>query len=164
MTDLTKVTKAQEGGGGVVVRAMTEQDIPEVLRMEREVFSDAWAPESFTAVFRYDYLNGLCAVASDEPEKILGYAVYSVVFEEMNLDNLCVAPAFRRLHIGEMLLSAALSGGREKGASMCFLEVRAGNFPAIALYEKAGFCFDRLRKDYYQEPAEDARLYHKELS
>ena len=36
--------------------------------------------------------------------------------------------------------------------------VRAGNAPAIALYEKLGFTPVGRRKDFYRDPVEDALL------
>ena len=44
------------------------------------------------------------------------------------------------------------------------LEVRAGNLPALALYEKHGYRRTGLRKGYYTEPREDAVLMTKEFS
>jgi len=46
----------------------------------------------------------------------------------------------------------------------CFLEVRAGNHAALALYEKAGFARRGLRRNYYRDPADDALIMGKTLS
>ena len=46
----------------------------------------------------------------------------------------------------------------EGGARVSFLEVRAGNAPAIHLYEKAGYHTEGVRKKYYQDNHEDALL------
>ena len=39
-----------------------------------------------------------------------------------------------------------------------YLEVRESNRAAIALYEKLGFRREGLRRDYYEEPRENAVL------
>ena len=44
------------------------------------------------------------------------------------------------------------------------LEVRKSNQPAIGLYEKLGFTRDGLRKNYYENPIEDAVLMSKRLT
>ena len=44
------------------------------------------------------------------------------------------------------------------------LEVRAGNAPAIALYGKFGFQKIHIRKNYYQDPVEDALILEKDLT
>ena len=48
--------------------------------------------------------------------------------------------------------------GRERGLSFLTLEVRAGNAPAIALYEKNGYARVGRRPGYYDHPKEDAIL------
>ena len=59
------------------------------------------------------------------------------------------------------LLAMALHTGKEVGAEEFTLEVRAGNVPAISLYEKHGFTRVGLRKNYYDRPKEDAILMTK---
>jgi ribosomal-protein-alanine N-acetyltransferase len=48
--------------------------------------------------------------------------------------------------------------------SFVTLEVRAGNAPAIALYEKHGFQRVGLRRNYYERPKEDALIMTKFFS
>ena len=55
------------------------------------------------------------------------------------------------------LLDAYIQYGREHLAFLT-LEVRAGNAPAIALYEKLGFREVGRRKNYYRAEHEDALL------
>jgi ribosomal-protein-alanine N-acetyltransferase len=49
-----------------------------------------------------------------------------------------------------------LGEGQRLGASAAFLEVRAENAVAKALYEKCGFREIARRRNYYSEPVEDA--------
>ena len=44
------------------------------------------------------------------------------------------------------------------GARVSFLEVRAGNRPALHLYETTGYHTESVRKQYYQDNHEDALL------
>ena len=53
---------------------------------------------------------------------------------------------------------------QEKGVLTVLLEVRAGNVPAIGLYEKNGFAKIGLRKEYYQNPKEDALILQRSLA
>jgi ribosomal-protein-alanine N-acetyltransferase len=50
-----------------------------------------------------------------------------------------------------------------KGVKKCFLELRASNTAARNLYEKRGFFRVASRKDYYEEPVEDATVMKLEL-
>jgi ribosomal-protein-alanine N-acetyltransferase len=50
------------------------------------------------------------------------------------------------------------------GATSAPLEVRASNHAARALYEGLGFKVEGVRRDYYQEPREDALiLWNRDL-
>ena len=68
----------------------------------------------------------------------------------------------RRSDLPELLAPAGdfdcLVAAVEAGAVRIMLEVRAGNHPAIALYEAEGFVQVGRRKNYYQAPREDALL------
>ena len=51
---------------------------------------------------------------------------------------------------------------RAEGAAHVFLEVRAGNAGALALYKKYGFIVAGLRPRYYKDNNEDAILMNLE--
>jgi ribosomal-protein-alanine N-acetyltransferase len=56
-----------------------------------------------------------------------------------------------------------LEVGRHAGAPRAFLELRAGNSSALALYEKCGFNVTATRNRYYCDPVEDALVMIIEL-
>jgi ribosomal protein S18 acetylase RimI-like enzyme len=55
------------------------------------------------------------------------------------LNDLYVAPAFRRQNVAAGLISEAVSLGKQTGAARIILETDTDNFQAQALYEKIGF-------------------------
>ena len=58
-------------------------------------------------------------------------------------------------------MTRVLSDMKNRGAAVCFLEVRSKNSAAIALYESFGFQKISLRKHYYKD--DDAVVMKKEL-
>ena len=141
------------------IEAMRLEDIPEVLHLEREAFEQmAWHAGDFEA-----------AIASkcDFPLVIrttglAGYAVLRIIAPEAEIENICVAPACRRSGVGEALMEEMLRLTAERDAERIFLEVRAHNEPAKALYRKRGFVESYRRRNYYQGPTEDAIIMMKE--
>ena len=135
---------------------MTADHLPQVAALEKICFpADPWSE----ALFR-DALEcpGAALLAAEKEDgAVLGYAVLSAVLDEGNLDNIAVAPSCRRQGVADALLSALTDFGRTN-LSVLFLEVRASNLPAIALYEKHGFIPMGRRKNYYESPREDALL------
>jgi ribosomal-protein-alanine N-acetyltransferase len=70
-------------------------------------------------------------------------------FEEMHLLNLTVAPAWQGRGLARRLLDVLLQRCRDAHAATLWLEVRASNQRARALYRQRGFSEVGLRKGYY---------------
>jgi len=70
--------------------------------------------------------------------------------EEIEALNLAVAPSQRRRGAASALVQALPS------EPACFLEVRASNVRALALYRRTGFVEAGRRPAYYTAPVEDA--------
>ena len=92
-----------------------------------------------------------------------GLAAWQLAAGEASLYTLTVAPEARRTGAGTALLHQSLEALRGEGAEVAFLEVRASNAGAIALYEQAGFVADGRRPRFYQNTTEDAVLMHRAL-
>lgn len=91
-----------------------------------------------------------------EPPVVAGYAAFHRIGDEAELHNLAVDPAQRRRGLGRALLAAGVRTMRELGVRHLFLEVRATNLAAIELYRSLGFRLLYTRRNYYQNPEEDA--------
>jgi ribosomal-protein-alanine N-acetyltransferase len=87
---------------------------------------------------------------------IAGYIVARETAGELHINNVAIREEYRRQGIGSALLRRILEDGKRLGATKAFLEVRAGNFAARALYERCGFSPIARRPNYYSDPREDA--------
>ncbi|WP_213959417.1 ribosomal protein S18-alanine N-acetyltransferase [Variovorax sp. dw_954] len=97
--------------------------------------------------------------AGREPIELIGYFVAMKGVDEVHLLNLTVASAFQRQGWAPMLLETLAGWSRGQGAQWLWLEVRASNARAIAVYERGGFRRVGVRKGYYpalQNQREDA--------
>jgi len=81
-----------------------------------------------------------------------GFALGRVVADEAELLTIAVDPGARRRGLGRRLLDAFLTDCAARGADAVFLEVNAGNAPALALYHSAGFSVAGRRRAYYHAP------------
>ena len=117
-----------------------------------------WHAEDFLRMARET--DALYLVA-EENGKILGSAGMRIILEEGDIDNVVVAKEVRGRGIGKALLAELLREGTQAGCTAFTLEVRAGNAPAIALYEVAGFVSEGIRPGFYDLPKEDAIIYWK---
>jgi len=129
--------------------------LPQLAALERACFSHPWS-EAMLAEELYND-NASLVAAEGEDGTVLGYGMVRAVLDEGCLERIAVVPAYRRQGVAEELLSAFLRFGQAHLAFLT-LEVREGNAPAIALYEKLGFREVGRRKNYYPERKEDAVL------
>jgi ribosomal-protein-alanine N-acetyltransferase len=135
---------------------MTEAHLDAVMRHEHEMFG----PESWTrAGYRSelsDTRHRYYLAAEDDDGTLLGWAGLMVVAEDAQILTVGVVPAARRRGIGQGLLDAMLDEAKRRGALAVFLEVRADNDAAQALYRRNGFVDLRVRRGYYDSGRADA--------
>ncbi len=126
-------------------RSMQENDLDAVLALEQTIYTHPWTRGNFQDSLR----AGHHAWVMMQNDSIIGYAVTIVVLDEAQLLNLSVAASFHRQGYGSALLRHVNKEAAAMGADYVFLEVRASNVPAIALYQKVGFIEVSVRKGYY---------------
>lgn len=127
--------------------------------IERACFTQPWSRDSIA--FEMTCEDSVF-LAAEEDGRIVGFIIARRSFEEAEILNVATAPDMRRRGIGDSLLSTAIQRLEGSGTEKMFLEVRAGNVPAISLYEKYGFVPFGRRRAYYDHPTEDAILMHRE--
>ena len=170
-------------------KARQAQDLADVAAMEQEMFSDAWSLETLTDTIRYSYNHILLIstegdirplvseedvadsfVVGEEEQKTAGYLIYADPSDEAELHRIAILPEYRRHGLARKLMAELLlrtghvsvEDSQVPNAKPLFLEVRAGNTAAIALYLANHFQEIDRRKNYYHNPDEDAvvmRLY-----
>ena len=147
------------------IRLASEDDIPALIDLERQAFTSAhWSEELYRSFFSEHQWRLVLLAQSAGDNKPVGFLVAQCVDAEWELENIVVAPAQQRKGLGGQLLAAMISKARDGKGEAVFLEVRASNTPARALYEKTGFRQTGMRKSYYQNPLEDAVLYRLDLT
>ena len=94
-------------------RAWTYADIYAIAALEKECFSDAWTFRMLADSF---FSESAMTLLAEEGGEILGYAVFSVLFEEAELADIAVSPAARRRGIAAALLDRLEGQARRAGA------------------------------------------------
>jgi ribosomal-protein-alanine N-acetyltransferase len=147
--------------GIVLIRAAAREDLPGIVALERRSFPDPWSVGSFRFALMDDARFVLVAEVGG---KLVGYAVGVAAADEAELSNIAVLDSARRSGVGRALLSAVIREAMNRRAARLYLEVRASNAAARALYSSAGFDETGRRRGYYSRPAEDAIMMMKELA
>ncbi|WP_167630521.1 ribosomal protein S18-alanine N-acetyltransferase [Listeria valentina] len=138
------------------------KDIPELLTIERAVFSSPWTAEAFLGEFTANqYAYYLLAKLNDE---VIGYAGIWLILDEGHITNVAILPDYQGNGHGEALMRELISVAQKFGAKHLTLEVRTSNQPAQNLYRKLKFQNGALRKNYYPDNGEDALVMWVDLT
>jgi ribosomal-protein-alanine N-acetyltransferase len=127
------------------VRSMRASDLDHVVRNESAAYENGWNKRIFVDCLRAGYL---CWVLANK-QQIVAHGVMSVAIGECHLLTLCVNPDYQRQGFGRRLFRLLLERAYKLDARECFLEVRASNAKAIALYRSLGFVQIGERRNYY---------------
>lgn len=155
------------------LRPMEERDLSGTAELERLSFSVPWSEtvlkESLES--RLDFLwvleqgeDGAGESPSLETERargtgnLVGYCNLRVIVGEGELMRIAVHPEFRGRGLSRKLMDRLSETAREQGAEAVTLEVRTSNRAAIELYKSYGFREEAVRKNYYENPVEDALI------
>ncbi len=141
-------------------RPMRPEDLAPCAAIEAGV-PDGWSERAISCELSQEISR--LFVAQTEEGAIAALAIFQLVCGEASLCAVSTAPSMRRQGAAEQLLSAAFSALFAQGAQTVFLEVRSHNTAARALYRKLGFEEIGLRRNFYQNPADDAILMSKPL-
>ena len=153
----------------VSVSNMTEHELLEVVDLEERCGLSHWGWDAYHAELQSEHRHLMLVARVAGPpdsdvETIAGYIVARLTAGELHINNLAVHEKSRRCGVGTALLNRVIETAQLGGGLAAFLEVRAGNAPAQAFYEKRGFFVAGRRRDYYSAPAEDALIMSTQLA
>lgn len=86
----------------VHVRWMIQRDMPEVLAIENEIYSQPWSEEDFKTCLRVRNCIGMVA---ETEGKAVGYIIYALEKGRFTLMRITVDPGYHRTGVGSKLLT-----------------------------------------------------------
>ena len=108
---------------------------------------------------KYCLANPDCVVlAARDARRLVGFAIMEFLDDRAHLSLLAVKPGFQRMGVGRALLEWLHSSARTAGTFLGHREVRAGNRPAMAFYERLGFREAGARRGYYADREDAVRM------
>ena len=139
----------------MTVRTAAPEDAEVLAVISAASLSEKWNSRDFLSTMETTGGQVICA---EEQDQIVGYAVFYHAADEAELTGIAVLPDRRRCGAGRLLMEEMIRCLKEMQIRKVFLEVRAANEPAHALYRKFGFLTVGVRPGFYSAPKEDADL------
>jgi ribosomal-protein-alanine N-acetyltransferase len=150
----------------VLLRQARDSDVPALAALEAACFTHPWTAAQIAEELAAAPPGGIFVL--EGPRRpggtggLCAYCAFRLVLDEMHVLNVAVSPGERRRGLARRLLGFVLRRAARAGARRAFLELRAGNASALALYESLGFRRLSLRRGYYRDPVEDALVLVRE--
>lgn len=145
----------------LIIKDMTLDDIDEIMKIESVSFPTPWPKSLFQREIEYPkaYIKVL-----KEGSSVLGYIATWIIYDEVHILNIAIHPGHRRKGYGELLINDCINHFKNRHIRLILLEVRVNNIAAIKLYEKLGFKEVLVRKKYYSDTGEDAKIMILDLN
>lgn len=142
----------------LVIKTLTEEYVDAVCVLEEEAFSMPWHRESFLEMISNE--NACYLVGVFEGQVVASCGLRNIVGDG-EITNVVTSGSMRRKGIGRQMLLKLMEEGINMGVEAFTLEVRKSNQGAIHLYESLGFVTEGIRKNFYEDPVEDALIMWK---
>jgi ribosomal-protein-alanine N-acetyltransferase len=133
------------------ISSLNPEDLAQAWAVEQRSHAFPWSEKTFASNQGERYLNFRLNV----DDEMAAFAITQVVLDEATLFNIAVDPAWQRRGLGRQLLTHLIGELEQRDVLTLWLEVRASNVAAIALYESLGFNEVTVRRNYY--PTTDGR-------
>lgn len=146
------------------MRRMEEEDLPEVLQIEKLCYPNPWREMTFRGEIYNQPISFPFVFVHKYQRRIIGYIIFWCIKERAQINNIAVHPDFRRMGIAEAVMRQVLDQIRKAGTELVTLEVRPSNIAARSLYKKLDFEVIGIRENYYNNPPENALIMGKFLS
>jgi ribosomal-protein-alanine N-acetyltransferase len=146
----------------ITLRPATTDDVDAIMAIEAPVFGhEAWSTEAMAR----DVGDSNCVYfVAEAGTEVIAYAglLCPPGSGEADVQTIAVLPAARSKGLGRRLMAQLLAAAEQRRATRIFLEVRADNPQAIALYSSLGFEEIAVRPGYYQPEGVDAVVMRRE--
>ncbi len=139
------------------VTVMTDSHVDAVVEIENQCFSHPWTKDGIIEAQN----NRTHFLVFEKAGCVMGYVGISVILDEGYITNLATLPQYRNMGVASALLTKLDDFAKLHGLCFISLEVRQSNQTAISLYERFGYKTEGLRKNFYDDPKEDALIMTK---
>jgi ribosomal-protein-alanine N-acetyltransferase len=141
----------------VFARLLDESAVDEIVELENAAFTNPWSREALLWELRNSDVTRVYS-ARDDSGALVAFCACWIIFDELHVNTLAVAPPARRKRVATDLMAFVIADAVASGATKATLEVRESNTAAVRLYESLGFRTTARRRGYYRQPEEDALI------
>lgn len=147
-------------GSSLDIRWMLQDDINDVMLIEKECFTIPWQKKDFQTCLAKKSI--VCIVAKISG-RIIGFIIYERMKKRLQLLNLAIHPKYRRRGIASTLIKKVTTRKEDDACIIVAAEVRESNLSCQLLLKNCGFIASQILPKYYVDTEEDAYEFLYEL-
>ena len=138
-----------------MIQKLNVNDIDAIYEVEKASFKKPWEKSVIEGTVKQ---KSYCFFGVFNDDEICGYSSLTIVAGECYVNRIAVKNEHRKKGYASELFSAMIDYCIEKNAEFISLEVRVSNTPAINLYKKFGLEAVGERRNFYDDPVENAAI------
>lgn len=135
------------------LRWMIRRDMPDVLEIEKQCFTSPWPEQEFVNTLK---LRNCIGMVAEKNEAVVGFMIYVLEREHLQLINFAVHPVMWRKGIGsELMEKLKFKVGQQRRTSIID-EVRETNLKMQQFLRHHGFVATGVLRQAFEDTGEDA--------
>lgn len=153
----------------ITITNFAAKHIDDILNIQAETGLSFWSKNDYLSELARN--DSIFKIARNSDKKIIGFALVrllignanasNISFDSSEILNIAVLNSFQKKGAGQIIFDEILLALKDKNIKEIWLEVRASNVKAIGFYQKNGFEMQFERKNYYQNPTENALIFRR---
>ena len=147
--------------GEIRILSFKEADLDRIMEIENDSFASPWTRQCYLDL---SPLETISFFVVKDGEELVGYMLYQVWEEEMELHTIAVDPERRRQGIARKMIAFMKEDATARAVERIFLQVRPSNEAARSLYQSFGFNVIGVRRGYYRDNLEDAFVMRLDMA
>lgn len=161
--------KLSKRAQSILVLDFEKKYADEILRIQKETDLSIWSKKDYLGELERE--DSIFKIALSADDKVVGFALVRLLFGNSILENtsfdsseilnIAVCLSFQKQSIGQLIFNEILRELKKKNIKEIWLEVRESNAKAIGFYRKNNFELQFERKNYYQDPTENALIFRR---
>ena len=145
----------------VHIRWLISRDLPAVLAIDAASFDRPWSENRFLRHLHQRNCIGMVAVVPrvEADEEIVGFMVFTLEHDSIDLRRLAVHPSWRRESVGRQLVAKLVGKLSEHRRPLLATVVREGNLAAQLWLRACGLRACEVVRGHYGDTGEDGYLF-----
>ena len=139
----------------VHIRWMIRSDFDEVMAIEKSSFRCPWSEDEF--ISRLRPRNCIARLAEDEESRVVGYIVYELHKNHIEITNLAVCPTARGQGVGTAMFNK-IRGDIGSRRHRITIRISEENLEGQLFFKSMGMQATCVLRDYFDSPPADAYL------